>query len=101
MRSEDNGFAKVVNQAMAKLSERFDHIGVSLDLDLIDPQDFAAVSTPEPGGISYQVLKQTLAEHIGPHPKLIGVEVVEFNSQLDPNGQHADQVCELINSMLG
>ena len=40
------------------------------DLDLIDPQDFVAVSTPEPGGISYQVLKQTLAEHIVHTPSL-------------------------------
>ena len=50
---------------------------LSIDIDVLDPGVLPAVSTPEPGGISYQELIKALL--ILKDKQLIGADLVEYN----------------------
>jgi agmatinase len=49
----------------------------SVDVDVLDPGVLPAVATPEPGGISYQELAQSLVKLKGLN--LVGADIVEYN----------------------
>lgn len=50
---------------------------LSLDLDLLNPAEFPAVSAPVPGGISYQGLLKTIGELS--QLSWVGIDLVEYN----------------------
>ena len=50
---------------------------LSIDVDILDPGVLPAVSTPEPGGISYQELIKALL--LLKDKQLIGADIVEYN----------------------
>ena len=50
---------------------------LSIDVDVLDPGVLPAVSTPEPGGISYQELIKSLL--LVRDKQLIGADIVEYN----------------------
>lgn len=49
---------------------------LTIDLDVLDPSEFPAVSNPEPGGISFKELQESLYLLRG---KLVGIDIVEYN----------------------
>ncbi|UCD06638.1 MAG: arginase family protein, partial [candidate division WOR-3 bacterium] len=62
------------SQVINKVSEP---IYISIDIDVLDPSAVPAVSTPEPGGINYQELIDSLMLFRG--KKIIGADIVEYN----------------------
>ncbi|MBN1637136.1 MAG: agmatinase [Deltaproteobacteria bacterium] len=58
---------------------------ISCDLDILDPSIFPGTGTPEPGGISFQQLIETLFEILR-NLRVVGMDVVELAPQLDPSG---------------
>lgn len=72
----------VLNKAVAKLSRSCQVIGISIDLDVVDPEDAPGVETPMPGGIKAKELLAALSL-INRHPKLCGLEISEFNPEKD------------------
>jgi agmatinase len=50
---------------------------ISIDIDVLDPGVLPAVSTPEPGGISYRELVDSLL--LFKNKKIIGADIVEYN----------------------
>ncbi len=56
-------------------------IYLTLDLDVLDPSEFPAVSNPEPGGISFRELVEAILMLKG---KLVGFDIVEFNPAIFP-----------------
>jgi agmatinase len=62
--------SRVVNQIK-------EPIYISIDIDVLDPSAMPAVSTPEPGGISYRELVDSLMLFRG--KKIIGADIVEYN----------------------
>ncbi|MDH4210532.1 MAG: agmatinase [candidate division WOR-3 bacterium] len=52
-------------------------IYISIDIDVLDPSAMPAVSTPEPGGISYRELVDSLV--LFGNKKVIGADIVEYN----------------------
>ena len=52
-------------------------IYISVDIDVLDPGVMPAVSTPEPGGIAYRELVDSLMLFKG--KEIIGADVVEYN----------------------
>ena len=69
-------------QAIEKLSLSCQTIGISIDLDFIDPEDAPGVETPAPGGIKARELIEALSL-INRHPKVCGLEISEFNPEKD------------------
>ncbi len=52
-------------------------IYLSIDVDVLDPGVLPAVSTPEPGGVSYQELIKALL--LFKDKKILGADIVEYN----------------------
>jgi agmatinase len=50
---------------------------ISIDIDVLDPGVMSAVSTPEPGGISYRELIDSLI--LFKDKEIIGADIVEYN----------------------
>jgi arginase len=81
-----NGLAPVLIKAIDKLSLSCQAIGISIDLDLIDPEDAPGVETPALGGINARELLAAL-RLINRHPKVCGLELSEFTPEKDYNNK--------------
>lgn len=73
-----------VQNAIGELARTCTTIGLSLDLDLIDPEDAPGVETPVPGGPRADAVLRAL-EAIGGQPALCGLEISEYNPDNDPD----------------
>lgn len=82
------------------LQTRVKHIWISLDLDAIDAQYAPAAGMPNQRGLLYREIKM-LAEYIGVHCNVLGVDVVEYNPLEDVDHKTADLAIELIANFLG
>ncbi len=74
--------------AGADLASRvFEHLGrhvyVSIDLDVFDPSEMAAVGTPEPGGMRWEDVTGLLRAVAG-HRKIVGFDVTELSPAEGP-----------------
>lgn len=93
-------FSHTLLAAIEQLSETCEVIGISLDLDLIDPEDAPGVETPVPGGIGAAALLAGLAAVKG-HTKLCGLEISEFNPESDRDGKTLQLMKTIIESFYG
>lgn len=73
-------------------------IGVSLDLDAIDPKQAPGVSTPAVNGLDSRELCSAL-KGVRDDGRLIGVEIVEFDPVEDANGRTAAVIRDVLNSL--
>ncbi len=91
---------RVVQQALRLVKDSTDRYGISIDLDVLDPQDAPGVNTPEKDGIPWQELQQVLAMvHNDPSP--VGIEIAEFNPSLDCDGRTQQVITDLICTIYG
>ena len=89
------GIGAVWQEAMSIVQHQTAGFGVSLDLDVLDPQEEPGVGSPEPGGM----LKNLLIEMLGTlktNPDFLAMEIVEYNPYLDTNFVTANAVCDLV-----
>ncbi len=82
-------------EAVAQLSCQSDFLGISIDLDAIDPQDAPAVGVPAPGGIAGDELVAALAAIAG-NPRLVGMEIAEFC----PRHEREEKTVQLIGALI-
>lgn len=93
------GMGPVMERAIG-VASRGDGIHLSLDIDVIDPNEAPGVGTPARGGVSYREA-QLAMEMIAATGKLISMEVTEVNPILDRANATAALAVELIASALG
>ena len=77
-------FALALNKAVIKLSMTCHTVGISIDLDVIYPEDAPGVETPAKGGIKAKELLTALSS-INHHPKICGLELSELSPEKDIN----------------
>jgi agmatinase len=65
---------KPLSQVIDEIKEP---VHISIDIDVLDPSAMPAVSTPEPGGISYRELIDSIL--LLKNKKVIGADIVEYN----------------------
>lgn len=82
------GLDAVFNDALAIATAGTAGFGISIDLDVVTPEEAPGVGTPVAGGISGPQLARAL-ERIGGRPDLLCVELVEYLPRLDPDGRSA------------
>lgn len=82
------------------LSQRVSNVYVSLDLDSIDQVYAPGAGMPNAKGLTYREIA-TLAEYIGKHCNVIGVDVVEYNPLQDIDNKTAELGIELIARFFG
>ena len=70
-----------------------------LDLDVLDPAVLPAVTYPQPGGPDWDQLAAVL-EPLARSPRLLGVSVADFRPDLDPTGNLAARVVEVLEHAL-
>lgn len=90
----------VIDEGLAYLRERCDHIHVSFDLDSIDPSWAPGVGTPVPGGLTYREA-HLLMEAISGEERLGSLEVAEANPILDTVNKSARLAVDLVASAMG
>lgn len=74
-------------------------VWLHVDLDVLDPSELPAVTYPQPGGPTWVQLADLLAP-LAASPRLLGISVADFRADLDPSGDHAARVVELLRGVL-
>jgi arginase len=95
-----NGLSQALIKAIDKLSLSCEVIGISLDLDFIDPEDAPGVETPVQGGIKAGELLEALSL-ISRHPKICGLEISEFNPENDSENKTVRLMKEIVEVFYG
>ena len=83
-----------------ELSSRVNNIYISLDLDCIDKIYAPGAGMPNAKGLTYREIA-VIAEYIGQHCNVIGVDVVEYNPLQDEQNKTAELGIELIARFFG
>lgn len=96
---QERGLSTVVNEAYDTVSAHTCGIGISIDMDAIDPQEAPGVGCREEGGLSGQALREAL-QHLPKCAPLLGVEIAEYNPILDTDSKTARLLIELLASVL-
>jgi arginase len=92
------GIKAVMQQALAHISQSTTHIGLSVDLDGLDPSDAPGVGTPVDKGIDGQEFCASLAI-LNQHKNFIGYEIVEYNHHLDIEQKTAKIISDIIHAL--
>ena len=71
----------------------------TLDLDVLDPAVFPGTGTPEPGGVSFETLRQA-ATIVCAEVEVVGCDVVELSPHYDMSGVSTIVACEIVREML-
>ncbi len=83
-----------------ELSQKVSNIWVSLDLDVIDMIYAPGAGMPNKRGLTYREIA-AIAEYIGSHCNVVGIDVVEYNPLQDIDHKTAELGIELIAKFLG
>ncbi|HXL75961.1 MAG TPA: arginase family protein, partial [Burkholderiales bacterium] len=73
--------------------------GISIDLDVVTPEDAPGVAVPAEGGLGGAELARAL-QGIGGRPGLAAVELVEYCPRLDKGGRSAQVAVDLLAATL-
>lgn len=82
---KSRGLPAVMAEALAIVQSGTTGFGVSIDLDAVDPADAPGVGSPVHGGLGGDELAAALRV-LPENPRLLGLEIVEYNPFLDAQG---------------
>ena len=71
---------------------------VTIDLDVLDPSVFPGTGTPEPGGIQFNELLNSILKLRGLN--IVGFDINELSPQYDQTGASAAVACKVLREML-
>jgi len=94
------GMDRVMQEALALVSDGPDSVHVSFDMDGIDPSEAPGVGTPVRGGITYREAHLAM-EMVADAGVLGSLEITEINPIFDESNRTASLAVELIMSALG
>lgn len=97
---DEQGIDVVMRRAIEVASKGVDRLHLSLDIDVIDPDEAPGVGTPVPGGITFREAHHAL-EVVADSGLLTSLEVVEINPTLDVRNRTAELAVGLVASALG
>ena len=98
MLSDDN-FVELFLQEYNKWAQQTNgNVGISLDLDGLDPKELIAVGTPVDNGISSAKFDEAIAKIDIKH--LVGFEIAEYNPSLDKDGSSIKYMLNLIKLLI-
>ena len=93
------GIDAVLDEALDIVTAGTAGFGVSIDLDVVTPDEAPNVGTPVSGGVGSAALIKALEEIAG-KPALAGVELVEYSPRLDRDGRTARVAVDLLGAAL-
>jgi len=89
------GLEQIFKEAISIVNKKTKYFGVSIDLDAIDPKYAPGVGSPEPNGLSWLELKNTLPI-IFSNPNLSALEITEFNPTRDIDDKTAEIILQIV-----
>ncbi|MCX7095239.1 MAG: arginase [Methylobacter sp.] len=92
--------ARTLTDVIDRLSLTCRIIGISIDLDFIDPEDAPGVETPVLKGIKAEQLLEALTL-INRHPKICGLELCEFNPEKDAQNRTLHLMKDIVEAVYG
>jgi arginase family enzyme len=96
---KQRGIGRVLEDAIQIAATGTVGYGISLDVDAFDPGEAPGVGTPEPGGLQAGPVLEALRAHAN-DPRLLALEVVEYNPHRDPGGRTAALVEEVLAAVI-
>ena len=93
------GLPAVLDDAIAIATAGTAAFGISIDLDVVTPEEAPGVGTPVAGGVTGAALAQAL-ERICGRADLAAIELVEYCPRLDADGCSAAVAVELLAAVL-
>lgn len=96
----ERGLDVVMKEALAIVTKGTVAFGVSLDIDSIDPLDAPATDVSEAGGLRAEALRAAL-QIPARDPRLIGVEITEFDPHRDIDQKTEKLIPELMSILSG
>ena len=94
------GIKPVMDEAIGIATRGTTAFGISIDLDVVSPDEAPGVGTPVRGGLTYREA-QLAMEMLAASGKLRSLEVAEVNPILDQGNRTAALAVELVASALG
>jgi arginase len=95
-----HGVHRVMQKALARVTDGTDYVHVSFDLDAVDPAVAPGVGTPVKGGLDYREA-HLIMEVIADAGVMTSLELVEVNPILDQGNASAVFAVELVQSAFG
>lgn len=95
-----HGVHRVMEKALARVTDGTDYVHVSFDLDAVDPAVAPGVGTPVKGGLDYREA-HLIMEVIADAGVMTSLEMVEVNPILDQGNASAAFAVELVQSAFG
>jgi arginase len=95
----ERGIDAVLDEALDIATAGTSGFGVSIDLDVISPDEAPNVGTPVHGGVTSAELARAL-EDVSGRPGLAAVELVEYSPRLDRDGRTARVAVDLLSAAL-
>jgi arginase len=95
-----HGVHRVMQKALARVTDGTDYVHVSFDLDAVDPMVAPGVGTPVKGGLDYREA-HLIMEVIADAGVMTSLEMVEVNPILDQGNASAAFAVELVQSAFG
>ena len=96
---DEMGMAAATHQALSRLAH-VKNIHISLDMDVMNPNEAPGVGTPVPGGLTYREA-HLLMEILHDSGKISSLDIVEVNPILDEHNRTAKLGVELTASLFG
>jgi len=81
-------FQESPTEIVGQLVPKAENIYVSIDIDVLDASIVPGTSLPEPGGLTYNMLIETLAA-VATRGRIIGVDIVEVNPMNDASSSYS------------
>lgn len=95
---QQRGLAVIFKEALERVNQGTFGYGLSLDMDSLDPEEAPGVDVPEANGLSLAALCAALRDQAG-SPRLLGMEVVEFNPERDIEQRTEKAIVALIEAI--
>ncbi|MBS3905299.1 MAG: arginase [Simkania sp.] len=96
---EERGIEEVLKEAIAYVSRQTKVFGVSLDLDVICPEEAPGVGSPEKGGVHAKDLLRALS-HLQKNKHFKAFELVEYNPKRNHHKQTAKLCLEILSQVM-
>ena len=93
------GLEAVFEEALGIATTGTESFGISIDLDVVSPEEVPHVGTPVAGGLASVDLARVL-QRCGGNPRLAAVELVEYSPRLDRDGRSARVAVDLLAAAL-
>ncbi len=97
---DERGMRDVVDEAIRIAGDGTAGIHLSLDLDVVDPEDAPGTGTPVWGGITYREAHLAM-EMLSDRAEIVAIDLVEVNPVLDTQNMTGVLAAELAQGVLG